>query len=79
MGFIWLHETLYDARQMLLKLNFRFGTCCHFTRGEAVGKIVVLLALQNSVTLLYKEDHRENMNMFLFIKAMELAAFAVIY
>lgn len=42
-------------------------------------KIAGLLALQNSMALLYKEDHREDVKVFLFNKDMELSAFAMSY
>ena len=42
-------------------------------------KIAGLLALQNSVALLYKEEHGENVKVFLFNKAMGLFAFAMSY
>lgn len=42
-------------------------------------KVAGLLALQNSVVLLYKEDHGENVQVFLFNKDVGLSAFAISY
>lgn len=47
--------------------------------GDDDTKLAGLLALQNSVALLYKEDHKENVKLFLFTKAMGLSVFAMSY
>lgn len=40
-------------------------------------KVAGLLALQNSMALLYEEDHGENVEVFLFNKDIRLSAFIV--
>lgn len=42
-------------------------------------KVAGLLALQNSMALLYEEDHGENVEVFLFNKDIRLSAFIVSY